>query len=75
MGFLCKADGSLFGLVKCGDFGTGFVKPKGIGLDLSYQASLYEQRTVSGNTGLRAQVNGVYQTTTHTGGISIRVLY
>jgi len=75
IGFLCKAGGSLFGSAKCGDLGIGPLKPKGIGLDLSYQASFYEQRTVSGNTGLRAQVNGLYQTTLHTGGISIRVLY
>jgi long-chain fatty acid transport protein len=75
IGFLCKAEGSLLGLARCGELGIGFLKPKGIGLDLSYQVSLYEQRTVSGNTGLRAQVNGLYQTTLHTGGISVRVIY
>ncbi len=75
LGLMCKADGSFFGLAKCGELGFGPFKPQGIGLDLSYQASLYEQRTVAGNTGLRAQVNGLYQTTVHTGGISIRVIY
>lgn len=75
IGFLCKPDGSLFGLAKCGDLGIGSVRAKGVGLDLSYQAALYEQRTVAGNTGLRAQVNGLYQTTLHVGGISVRVLF
>jgi long-chain fatty acid transport protein len=73
--FLCKTGGSFFGIAKCGDLGIGFLKPRGIGLDLSYQTSLYEQRTVSGNQGLRAQVNGLYTTTLHTGGISIRMIY
>jgi long-chain fatty acid transport protein len=51
------------------------MKPKGIGLDLSYQASLYEQRTVAGNTGVRAQINGLYSSTFHSGGISLRMIY
>lgn len=75
IGFLCTAEGSLFGIATCGDLGLGFLRPKGIGLDLSYQASLYEQRTVSGNQGLRAQINGLYATTLHTGGVSIKMIY
>lgn len=75
IGFFCKAEGSFMGIAKCGNLGIGFLKPKGIGFDLSYQASLYEQRTVSGNQGLRAQINGFYATTLHTGGISIRLIY
>lgn len=75
VGVLCNANGSFFGLTRCGNLGIGAFKPKAIGFDLSYQASLYEQRTISGNTGVRAPVNGVYSTTLHTGGVSIRVLY
>ncbi len=73
LGLLCKEHGSFFGLTECGSLGIGSVGVKGVGLDLSYQASIYEQRTVTGNTGLRAGVNGVYKSTFHTGGVSIRV--
>lgn len=75
IGFMCKANGSFLGLTQCGNLGIGLFKPKGIGIDLSYQAGLYEQRTIGGNTGLRAPVNGLYSTTLHTGGISIRMIY
>lgn len=73
LGVFCDGQGSFFGLASCGDLGIGPVKVKGIGLDLSYQTSLYEPRTVVGNTGVRTTVNGLYQSMFHTGGISIRV--
>jgi long-chain fatty acid transport protein len=75
VGVLCKEHGSFFGLMRCGDLGIGTLKPKAIGVDLSYQAALYEQRTISGNTGVRTPVNGVYSSTFHTGSVAIRVLY
>lgn len=75
VGFLCKANGSFLGLTQCGNLGIGSFKPKAIGIDLSYQAGLYEQRTISGNAGLRAPVNGLYSTTFHVGGVSIRMIY
>jgi long-chain fatty acid transport protein len=70
-GALCKEGGTIFG-IRCGDIGFGPVKPKAIALDLSYQASLYEQRTVTCGCALSV-VNGRYQTTYHTGGVSIRM--
>ena len=72
VGFLCKGNGSLFGLVACGNLGIGSIKAKTIGVDLSYQVSLYEPRTVEGNTGIRAGVNGFYENTAHAGGLSVR---
>ncbi len=66
-GMLCKETARFLGLVSCGTVS------KAIGVDLSYQASLYEDRTVAGNTGVRAGVNGLYKTTLHTGGLSIRM--
>ena len=75
VGVLCNEHGSFFGVMRCGQLGIGMFKPKVIGLDLSYQAALYEQRTVSGNTGVRAPVNGIYSTTLHAGGLSVRVMY
>lgn len=73
LGVLCKEQGSFFGITTCGNLGVGPIKAKAIGLDLSYQTSIYEDRTVSGNTGVRAGVNGRYQSTFHTGGISVRI--
>ena len=73
LGLLCKEQGSFLGLIPCGELGIGFLKPKSIGLDLSYQASFYEDRTVLGNR--NPTVNGTYRTTLHTGGISIRMSY
>ncbi len=69
VGFLCKENGSFLGL-KCGEAGIGPVKTKAIGMDLSYQLVLYEPRTVSGNQ--NPTVNGLYRTTVHAGGVSLR---
>lgn len=73
MGFLCKGNGSFFGLTTCGNLGVGPLKAKSVGVDVSYQASLYEPRTVGGNTGIRVGANGFYENTAHTGGLSVRV--
>jgi long-chain fatty acid transport protein len=69
-GFLCKENGSFFGL-KCGGIGIGAVKVKSIGLDLVYQALYYESRTVAGQA-TNPAINGTYQTTIHAGGVSLR---
>ena len=73
LGLVCKAQGKFLGLFTCGEVGVGVLKPKLIGLDLSYQAALYEDRTVVGNR--NPTVNGLYKTTLHTGGVSIRVAF
>jgi len=73
VGLLCKEQGSFLGLMHCGDLGVGWLKPKAIGLDLSYQAAFYEDRTVAGNR--NPTVNGTYQTMLHNGSLSIRVIY
>jgi long-chain fatty acid transport protein len=73
LGFLCKEQGLLLGLMRCGDLGVGSLKPKAIGVDLSFQAALYEDRTVTGNR--NPTVNGTYKTTLYNGGLSIRVIY
>ncbi len=70
-GFLCKENGSFFGL-KCGGIGIGAVKVKSIGLDLVYQTVYYENRTVAGHA-TNPAVNGSYQTTIHAGGVSLRL--
>ncbi|HEU4685744.1 MAG TPA: outer membrane protein transport protein [Nitrospira sp.] len=72
-GVLCRRGGSFLGVIDCGNWGFGSVRTKAIGLDLSYQASLYENRTVAGNR--NPTVNGLYNTTLHTGGLSVRMLF
>lgn len=72
LGLLCKANGSLLG-VRCGHLRIGPLKPKAIGLDVSYQAGLYEDRTIAGNR--NPTVNGVYQSVLHLGGVSLRFMY
>ncbi len=73
IGLLCKEEGSLFGLMRCGDLGVGSLKPKAIGIDFSFQTALYEDRTVSGNR--NPAVDGTYRTTLYVGSGSIRVVY
>ncbi|MDH4186289.1 MAG: outer membrane protein transport protein [Nitrospira sp.] len=73
LGLLCKEQGSFLGLTRCGDLGVGWLKPKAIGLDLSYQAGIYEDRTVAGNR--NSTVNGTYRTLIHNGSVSFRVIY
>ena len=65
LGLLCKENGTLFGL-RCGNLGP----VKAIGLDLTYQAVLYEDRAVAGN--LNPTVNGTYSTTVQVGSVSLR---
>ena len=77
LGFTCKENGSFLGLTKCSNIGLGPIKSKSIGLDLSYQAAFYEDRTVSGQVtsataGTNAAANGTYRTTIHAGGVTLR---
>jgi long-chain fatty acid transport protein len=73
LGLLCKEGGSFLGLMRCGELGIGSLKPKMIGVDLSLQAGLYEDHTVSGNR--NPTVDGTYRTTLYNGSVSIRMVY
>jgi long-chain fatty acid transport protein len=75
IGLLCRGNGSFLGLIPCGSFGIGPVKTKLVGVDLFYQAFLYEPRTIAGNTGIRASTNGRYDTVLHAGGFSFRASF
>lgn len=72
MGFLCKENGSFLGLAKCKDLGIGSVKPKAVGLDLSFQAAFYEDRTIT-TAASNPAINGTYKTMLYAGGVSLRV--
>ena len=73
LGLLCKEQGSFLGLMRCGDLGVGSLKPKAVGVDLSFQTALYEDRTVLGNR--NPTVDGIYKTTLYNGSVSIRMIY
>lgn len=69
LGLLCKADAMFLGVIPCGSMGR---EGRGaIGLDLAYQAQLYESRTVAGN--VNPTVNGTYRTELHIGSINLRL--
>lgn len=70
VGLLCKETGTFLGLLACGSEG-GFFTRKALGIDVAYQALLFESRTVTGSP--NPTVNGTYQTTTHAGAMTMRV--
>jgi long-chain fatty acid transport protein len=73
IGLTCTQGGLLLGFFRCGQAGLGPLKVKAIVLDLSYQASFYETRTVFGSR--NPTVNGYYKTALHTGGISVSMAF
>jgi long-chain fatty acid transport protein len=76
LGLLCKEQGRFLGLLACEGSGIGPVRSRAIGLDLAFQALLYETRTVAGNqnpVAIPGVVNGTYQTTWYVGAVNLRV--
>ncbi len=70
IGFMCRDNGKFLGVIPCGGSGKT-LSPKGLGIDLAYQAIIYESRTVAGN--VNPTVNGTYNTTLHVGSLNLRV--
>lgn len=70
IGFMCRDKGRFFGVLPCGGSDNAF-SPKGFGIDLAYQAILYEARTIAGN--VNPTVNGTYRSTLHVGSLNLRV--
>ncbi len=71
LGVLCKGKAQFLGLFECGNSAGSKLRPSSVGVDVAYQAVLFDQRTVAGNN--NATVNGTYQTTYHIGAVNIRV--
>ncbi|MER3424954.1 MAG: long-chain fatty acid transporter, partial [Nitrospiraceae bacterium] len=69
-GLLCKEQAKFLGIIPCGSEG-GLLKTKAVGIDVAYQAIIYETRTVTGNN--NPTVNGTYNTILHTGVVNLRV--
>ena len=71
MGFSCHAGGKFFGLISCANTQKGFLAKSSMGMDLAYQAFLFDPRTVTGSP--NPTVNGTYRTTNHAGAVTVRV--
>ncbi len=71
MGFLCHAGGKFLGLISCADAEKSFLAKFAIGLDLFYQALVFDTRIVTGSP--NPTLNGTYRTTNHAGGATFRL--
>lgn len=71
MGVLCRAGGKFLGLIACADAERRLFAKSAIGLDLFYQAFVFDTRTVTGSP--NPTVNGTYHTTNHAGGMTFRI--
>jgi long-chain fatty acid transport protein len=73
VGWLCRGPGSFLGVLPCGDAQGRWWTQKAIGLDLAYQAVVYDSRRISSNVDPR--VNGRWETLTHVGALSLNVRF
>lgn len=77
-GLFCKRAAHFLGTIPCGNPSENLLKLKGVGIDLAFQALLYEPRTVTGNmnpVAIPGSVNGRYKTTYYLGAISLRASF
>jgi long-chain fatty acid transport protein len=70
LGLLCSGQGMFLGFIHCGNDGTTFLGTTAIGIDLAYQAIVYQQRGISNNDDSR--VNGAWDTIIHVGALNLR---
>lgn len=70
LGLLCTKQGQFLGFIRCGNDGTTFLGTTAIGIDLAYQAIIYQQRGISKNDDPR--VNGVWETLIHVAALNLR---
>jgi len=72
LGFLCTKQGMFLGFIRCGNDGTTFLGTTAIGIDLAYQAILYNERGINNNDDPLGRVNGLWDTTIHVGALNLR---
>ena len=73
LGFNCKDKGRFFGLVECGNAGNKPLTASSMGLDISFQAYIYDPRHITKN--LQPSVEGVYRTSAFVGSINFNLGY
>ena len=71
VGLLCKGTGRFVGVLPCSSGRTPLTGA--IGVDVAYQAWIYEPFTVTGN--LNPAVNGTYHASVHVGVVSFKFLF
>ncbi len=71
LGLHCRPPARFLAVIPCGSESGRRWTPNAIGLDLAYQAVLYDSRQISNN--IDPRVNGRWDTTTHVGSISLRM--
>ena len=70
---VCKEQGKFLGLIPCGDWASVLLKPKADRIGSVVSGRALRRADDYGNR--NPTVNGLYKTTLHTGGVSIRVAY
>lgn len=73
LGMTCSQGGYLFGVIPCGRSEASFWRPHRIGIDASFQAWIYEPRTIQGN--INPTVNGTYTTSLYVGALGLRLAF
>ncbi|MEC4672863.1 MAG: outer membrane protein transport protein [Nitrospirota bacterium] len=75
MGLVCKDQGLFLGFIECGNSEPEKLGITGIGIDLAYQAILYQSRGIQNNVDPLGRVNGTWDTTLHVGALSLRIIF
>jgi long-chain fatty acid transport protein len=73
LGLHCRPPGRFLGVIPCGGEARRALTPTAIGVDMAYQAVLYNSRLINNN--IDPRVNGAWDTTTHVGSISVRLSF
>lgn len=73
IGLTCIQGGTFLGVIPCGRGEGGSWAPQSIGVDASFQAWVYESRTIQGNN--NPTVNGTYTAALYLGAVSLRVAF
>ncbi len=70
-GFFCQGNGQLLGFIQCDDKEEGWFPTTAIGLDLAFQAILWDTRKVTNHP--NPTINGTYRTRTYGEQLTFRV--
>lgn len=73
VGFTCFHGGNFFGVIPCGRSSVTSWMPESIGVDMSFQSWIYEDRTIQGNQ--NPTVNGTYTAALYLGAVSLRLMF
>jgi len=75
LGIWCKPGSQFLGLIACGNHVTESWGLTGIGLDLAFQALLYQTRDIHNNIDPLRRVNGTWDTTIYVGAVNLHMIF